>query len=178
IFCCYDNEAYMNTGVQRSGSTPFGALTTTTPILGKMEHKKDVSMIMEAHGLSYIATACASYPQDIYAKFKKAKEMKGQGLRYIHVLSPCPPGWGFDTADSIKIGRLAVKTGFWPLYEIINGKMEVSKPSKMLLDKNKRKPIEDYLKLQSRFKKINDDGKKEIQNYVNALWDKINERIS
>ncbi|MHA1820557.1 MAG: thiamine pyrophosphate-dependent enzyme [Promethearchaeota archaeon] len=178
IYCCYDNEAYMNTGIQRSGSTPFGAITTTTPIKGKMEHKKNMAMIMEAHGLSYVATACSAYPQDLYAKFVRAKEMKGQGLRYIHVLAPCPPGWGYNTKDTIKVGKMAVKTGFWPLYEIVHGKLILSTPSKALVNPKARKPVEEYLKLQRRFRKITDDQLKEIKEYVSALWDRINGRLA
>jgi pyruvate/2-oxoacid:ferredoxin oxidoreductase beta subunit len=178
IYCCYDNEAYMNTGIQRSGSTPFGAITTTTPINGKLEHKKNMGMIMEAHGLSYIATACASYPQDLYAKFVKAKEMKGQGLRYIHVLAPCPPGWGFDNKLTIDIGRLAVKTGFWPMYEIIHGKMELSKESKRLVDPTKRKPLEEYLTPQRRFRKLNPEQLQELKKYVNDTWETIIKRVT
>ena len=177
IYCCYDNEAYMNTGVQRSGSTPFGATTTTTPILGKMEHKKNMPAIMEAHGLSYIATASSSYPMDIYQKFLKAKEMKGQGLRYIHIFAPCPPGWGYNTADTVDIGKLAVRTGFWPMFEITNGEMELSKMSRSLVDKSRRKPIVDYLKLQRRFKSITEDGVKELESYIDSLWENISKRI-
>lgn len=177
IYCCYDNEAYMNTGVQRSGSTPHGAYTTTTPN-GKLETKKNMPLIMEAHGLNYIATTCSSYPRDIYQKFLKAKEMRGQGLRYIHILSPCPPGWGFHTSKTIEIGRLAVKTGFWPMYEIINGKMELSGPSKMLVNPEKRKPIEDYLNTQNRFKNISSDEKNELKRYIDDLWFQIEKRIS
>jgi len=178
IFCCYDNEAYMNTGIQRSGSTPLGAITTTTPIKGKDGHKKNMAMIMEAHGLSYIATACASYPQDLFAKFVKAKEMREQGLRYIHVLAPCPPGWGFDNKLTIEIGRLAVKTGFWPLFEITNGKMELSKESKRLVDPSKRKSLDEYLKPQSRFRKLTIEQRKEIDSYVTEMWDTIAHRLS
>ncbi|MHA1728221.1 MAG: thiamine pyrophosphate-dependent enzyme [Promethearchaeota archaeon] len=176
IYCCYDNEAYMNTGVQRSGSTPFGAYTTTTPN-GKMEQKKNLPLIMEAHGLSYVATACSSYPIDLFQKFLKAKELKGQGVRYIHVLTPCPPGWGFHTSKTIEIGKLAVKVGLWPLYEVLNEQFTLSKPSKLLTDPNKRKPVEEYLKAQNRFKHLTNEGINEIKNYVSSLWKKIEKRI-
>ncbi|MBD3351187.1 MAG: pyruvate synthase subunit beta, partial [Candidatus Lokiarchaeota archaeon] len=176
IFCCYDNEAYMNTGVQRSGSTPYGALTTTTPIIGKMKHKKNMAAIMEAHGLSYIATASASYPRDLFMKFQKAKEMRNQGVRYIHVFTPCPPGWGHDTNATVEIGRLAVETGFWPLFEIINGEMVISRPSKRFSKPENRKPIQEYLGKQRRFKKVNKAGITEINNYIDSLWKKINDR--
>ena len=177
IFCCYDNEAYMNTGVQRSGSTPFGALTSTTPIRGKLEHKKNMWAIMDAHGLNYIATASIGFPIDLYSKFIKAKEMKGKGLRYIHLLAPCPPGWGYDTNLTIEMGKLAVRTGFWPLFEIIDGKFILSNPSKMHLDASKRENIENYIKLQRRYKKITKEGIEELKNYINTLWKKIESRI-
>lgn len=95
IYICYDNEAYMNTGTQRSSSTPLGAKTATTPVLGKQQHLKDMPRIMEAHSVSYIATACPSYPADLYDKMRKAKTKKG--TRYIHISTPCPPGWIFPT---------------------------------------------------------------------------------
>jgi pyruvate ferredoxin oxidoreductase beta subunit len=168
----------MNTGVQRSGSTPYGAITSTTPLTGKLEHKKNMPEIMEAHGLSYIATASSSYPLDLYAKFIKAKEMRGKGVRYIHVLAPCPPGWGYDTAETIEIGKLAVQTGFWPLFEIINGNFELSKISKPHLDPENRKPISEYLKPQRRFKKINNQGIEELNKYINDLLKKIQDRMT
>ena len=119
IYACYDNEAYMNTGVQRSGSTPLGVQTTTTPE-GKLVHKKNMPKILEAHGIPYVATANAAYPLDLYEKFKRAKDIKGP--KYIHILSPCPPGWGYNPKDTMLIGRLATETGFWPLYEVLDGK--------------------------------------------------------
>ncbi|MHA1762620.1 MAG: thiamine pyrophosphate-dependent enzyme, partial [Promethearchaeota archaeon] len=143
IYACYDNEAYMNTGVQRSGSTPLGAFSTTTPG-GKTQRKKDMPGILEAHGIPYVATASASYPLDLYEKFRKARDIKG--TRYIHIHSPCPPGWGYEPKNTIKIGRLAVQTGFWPLYEVEQGKFALSPSSKKYLDPAKRLPIEQYLK--------------------------------
>jgi pyruvate ferredoxin oxidoreductase beta subunit len=177
IYCCYDNEAYMNTGTQRSGSSPWGALTTTTPIKGKKRHKKNFTMIMEAHGLSYIAQISPSHPMDIVAKFEAARERHGQGVRYIHALSPCPPGWGYDSDQSIKIAKLAVETGFWPLYEIIDGQLILSRPSKHLVNPEKRKPISEYLKAQRRFKKLGDEDLKEWQLYVDNIWEDIQRRI-
>ena len=116
LFMCYDNEGYMNTGVQRSGTTPWGALTANTPFKGKQQQKKDVPAIMAAHGIDYVATASAAYPLDLYDKIKKALAI--QGTKYIHIHTPCPPGWGFDPRYSIKIGRLAVETGYFDLYEV------------------------------------------------------------
>ncbi|MHA1195313.1 MAG: thiamine pyrophosphate-dependent enzyme [Promethearchaeota archaeon] len=174
IFACYDNEAYMNTGVQKSGSTPLGAFSTTTP-LGKKGFKKNMTKILEAHGIPYVATANGSYPLDIYEKFSKAKEIKGP--KYIHILSPCPPGWGYDPKDSIKVGKLAVQTGFWPLYEVINGKFMLSKDSKRYLDPSKRKPIEEYLKMQKRFRNITEEEIRMYKQYIDALWADIVKRI-
>jgi len=174
IFACYDNEAYMNTGVQRSGSTPPGAFSTTTPS-GKVGYKKNMAKIMEAHGIPYVATAISSYPLDLYDKFKNAQNIYGP--KYIHILAPCPPGWGYNPKDSIEIGRLAVQTGFWPLYEVINGKYVLSKDSKRFLDPIKRKPIEEYLKTQKRFRTISDSQIEDYKRYINDLWELIKERI-
>ncbi len=174
IFACYDNEAYMNTGVQRSGSTPPGAFSTTTPE-GKTGYKKNMPKILEAHGIPYVATAISSYPLDLYEKFQRAKGITGP--KYLHILAPCPPGWGYEPKDSIEIGKLAVQTGFWPLYEVIEGKFILSKDSRRFLDASKRKPIEEYFNSQKRFRKI---SKAEIENhkrYINDLWNEIEQRL-
>jgi pyruvate ferredoxin oxidoreductase beta subunit len=174
IYACYDNEAYMNTGVQRSGSTPLGVQTTTTP-KGKMVRKKNMPRILEAHGISYVATSNASFPLDLYEKFKHAKDIKG--TKYIHILSPCPPGWGYEPMNTILIGRLATDTGFWPLYEIINGKFELSKPSKKHLEVSRRKPITDYLQSQKRFKSIDEKTISAYNEYINSIWKEIQNRL-
>jgi len=174
IFACYDNEAYMNTGVQRSGSTPPGAYSTTTPN-GKEGYKKNMAKIMEAHGIPYVATAISSYPLDLYDKFKNAQNIYGP--KYIHILAPCPPGWGYNPKDSIEIGRLAVQTGFWPLYEVINGKFILSKDSNRFLDPTKHKPIEEYLKIQKRFRTVSDSQIENYRQYISDLWEAIKERI-
>ncbi len=174
IYACYDNEAYMNTGVQRSGSTPLGAYSTTTPN-GKTGYKKNMPKILEAHGIPYVATAISSYPLDLYEKFKNA--MKINGPKYIHILAPCPPGWGYNPKDSIEIGRLAVQTGFWPLYEVIEGKFELSKDSSKYLDPQKRKPIIEYLNTQKRFKSISNEDIERHQSYIEDHWKQIQKRI-
>ena len=174
IYACYDNEAYMNTGVQRSGSTPLGAFTATTPG-GKIRPKKNMPKILEAHGIPYVATANGSYPLDLYEKFQKAREIKGS--KYIHILSACPPGWGYDPKDTIKLGKLANDTGFWPLYEIINGELIISKDSKKYLDPSKRKPIEDYFKAQKRFNNISQDEIEVYRRYIDDLWDDFKRRL-
>ncbi|MHA1472442.1 MAG: thiamine pyrophosphate-dependent enzyme [Promethearchaeota archaeon] len=174
IYACYDNEAYMNTGVQRSGSTPPGAYSTTTPN-GKIGYKKNMPKILEAHGIPYVATAISSYPLDLYDKFKNAIKIKGP--KYIHILSPCPPGWGYNPKDSIKIGRLAVQTGFWPLYEVIEGKFILSKNSSNYLDSKKRKPIIEYLNVQKRFKSISDEDIERYRSYIEDQWKQIQKRM-
>ena len=174
IYACYDNEAYMNTGVQRSGSTPLGVKTTTTPE-GKLGHKKNMPKILEAHGIPYVATGIASYPLDLYEKFKKAKNI--QGSKYFHILSPCPPGWGYNPKDTILIGRLAIQTGFWILYEVENGVLKLSKPSSRYLDPSKRKPIEEYLKTQKRFSKMTQQVIEVYKTYIDDMWAEIKRRI-
>lgn len=174
IYACYDNEAYMNTGVQRSGSTPLGVQTTTTPE-GKLGHKKNMPKILEAHGIPYVATGNAAYPLDLFEKFKRAKDIKGS--KYIHILSPCPPGWGYEPKDTILIGRLANETGFWPLYEVVNGLFELSKSSKRYLDSSKRKPISEYLKVQKRFKSIDEKTVKIYETYISNMWKEIQKRL-
>ena len=174
IYACYDNEAYMNTGVQRSGSTPPGAYSTTTPN-GKIGYKKNMAKILEAHGVPYVATAISSYPLDLYDKFKNAMKIKGP--KYIHILAPCPPGWGYNPKDSIKIGRLAVQTGFWPLYEVIEGKFILSKNSSKYLDSKKRKPIIEYLNTQKRFINLSNEDIERYMSYIEDQWKQIQKRI-
>ena len=147
IYICYDNEAYMNTGIQRSGATPRGAATTTSPagqvIPGKTEGKKDLMGIVIAHGVKYAATLNPAYPVDMYNKIAKAASIEGP--TFLHYYTPCPTGWRSDPARSIEIARLAVQTRFWPLYEYENGVYRINVIIKT------PKPIEDYLKLQGRF---------------------------
>lgn len=161
-YICYDNEAYMNTGIQRSASTPFGAHTTTSPkgknSFGEDKHKKNMPMIMAAHGIPYVATASISYPEDFMKKVKKAAEIDGPA--YIHLNQPCTTGWGYEPEKTIEMGRLAVETGAWVLYEIENGEFKVTyRPSE-------RKPVKEYLEAQKRFKHLNDEQKEQIQEHV------------
>ncbi len=167
IFICYDNEAYMNTGVQRSGTTPAGVLTTTTPITGKQQNKKDIPSIIAAHNIDYVATASAAYPLDLYDKIVKAKAIPGP--KYIHVHTPCPAGWGFSTRYTVKIGRMAVESGLFDLYEIEKGAFKLTGPSEKLLGK-KRKPVAEYFKTQSRFKALSAEKIEEIQKQIDAKW--------
>ncbi len=168
IYICYDNEAYGNTGMQRSGATPIGAWTTTTPT-GKRENKKDMAFIMAAHRVPYIATAIPSYPTDFTEKLEKAKKIKG--TRYLHILTPCPPSWRSDADLSIELGMLAVQTGMWVLFEIENGVFSISLPSRIALDKTKRKPVEEYLKPQGRFRHLTDNDVAQIQKVVDTTLD-------
>jgi len=174
IYVCYDNEAYMNTGIQRSSSTPHGAKTTTTPF-GKEQYKKDVPRIMEAHDIPYVATCSVSEPLDLYDKFKKAKQIKG--CRYIHILAPCPPGWGYSAEKTIEIARLAVSTGLWVLYEVENGVKTLSKQSKRLLDPEKRKPLIEYISQQKRFSGISEKALMELQDVIDKKWKKISAEL-
>jgi pyruvate ferredoxin oxidoreductase beta subunit len=168
IYLCYDNEGYMNTGTQRSSATPMGAITSTTPILTKQQHKKDFIKIMEAHDLPYLATVSPSYPIDLYEKFVKAKKIKG--TRYMHLYVPCPPGWGYATKDTIKIGKLAVETGIVVLFEIENGKFRFTGRSKTLAERGNRMPVVNYLEKQGRFRKMNIEQIKQQQAWMDAKW--------
>jgi len=165
IYICYDNEAYMNTGVQRSGATPYGASTTTSPAgkesFGEDKPKKNIPMIMAAHGVPYVATASISYPEDFIKKVQKAKEIDGPA--YIHLHQPCTTGWGFDPSKTIELGRLAVETGSWILYEIEDGEFRVTyRPLQ-------RKMVDEYLMAQKRFKHLTEEERGRIQHNVDAL---------
>ncbi len=149
LYICYDNEAYGNTGMQRSGATPTGARTTTTPG-GKPDTKKDIDRIVEAHDPPYMATACSAYPQDLFKKVTKALSIRGP--KFIHVLAPCPPGWRYPTEQTVEMGKLAVKTGMWVLFEREYGKVTINGPSRAAMIKPL--PVEDYLGPQGRFKGI------------------------
>ena len=162
LYICYDNEAYENTGIQRSGLTPYKAWTTTTPIgkvgRGEDRPKKDLPAIIAAHGAPYVATASMAYPLDYIRKIKKAAAIKGP--TYIQVHAPCVPGWRITENKTIEVARLAVLTGAWILYEVENGKPNVTfKPPK-------RKPVAEYLKLQGRFRHLTDEEIAEIQRMV------------
>ena len=164
----------MNTGVQRSSSTPFGASTTTSPV-GKMSSgqftwKKNMPAIAAAHDIPYVATACPSYVQDLMDKVKKAMAVNGPS--YIHVLSVCPTGWRSPTNLGIKLGRMAVETGMFPLYEIENGKYKLS------LDLPRLRPVNDYFKLQGRFRHLSDDTIAIIQQRLNKEYAKLKEKAT
>jgi len=168
IFFCYDNEGYMNTGAQRSGTTPIGAITANTPFKGKAQQKKDVTVIMVAHKLSYVAACSAAYPLDLYDKIKNCLSLPG--AKYFHIHIPCPPGWGYDPRYGIKIGRLAVETGYYDLYEIISGRLRLTAASEKLIEKRKLIPVREYFRSQSRFKTLNDEQIENIQRQINEKW--------
>ncbi len=152
VYVCYDNEAYMNTGIQRSSSTPFGASTTTSPAgrvqKGQATWKKNVTEIMAAHEIPYVATASASYPFDLFQKVQKA--INTPGPAYLHIYSACPTGWRMRPELSIQIGRLAVETGAFVLYEVENGKYRITE------EVQEFRPLRDYLKPQGRFRHLSD----------------------
>jgi pyruvate ferredoxin oxidoreductase beta subunit len=175
IYICYDNEAYMNTGIQRSGTTPKGVITTTTPYTGKPQAGKDVPAIVAAHNIDYVATASASYPTDLCDKVKKA--MTHRGVRYLHVHTPCPAGWGFDARLTVKIGQLAVESGMYALYEIENGVKNLTGPSRKLVTK-KRTPVKEYLATQARFRSLNETDAEALQTTTDAKWEAYKAKFS
>ena len=168
IYVCYDNEAYMNTGIQRSSATPPGAWTTTTPGL-KREAKKDILAALVAHGIPYAATASPSYPQDMISKFAKAKETSG--FRFILVLSPCPTGWRMEESKTVKVGRLAVESGVFPLLEVENGRWRITHEPSWI-------PVEEYLRIQGRFASMDEEQKALFKEWIRERWQMIRTRIN
>jgi pyruvate/2-oxoacid:ferredoxin oxidoreductase beta subunit len=167
IYVCYDNEAYMNTGIQRSSSTPVGAWTTTTPVSSyKKRPKKNMIDIMAAHSIPYIATASTAYPYDFFEKIKKAKAIRG--TKYIQILAPCPTGWKHPPELSVKMARMAVTSKIYPILEITeNGrKLEVWKDFEPT-------PVKEYMKMQGRFRHLNDSEIEEIAKEVEAGWQRL-----
>jgi pyruvate/2-oxoacid:ferredoxin oxidoreductase beta subunit len=166
LYICNDNEGYMNTGTQRSSATPLFAWTTTTPVMQPKENpKKDIMAIMADHQIPYAATATIAYPEDFLRKIEKAKKIRG--TRFIHLLSPCPPGWRISSELSVKISRLAVRSRVFPLYEIENGR------SYTLQEESQVVPVKEYLKLQGRFNHLKEEDMKEIQRRVDDAWERL-----
>jgi len=169
IYVCYDNEAYMNTGIQKSGLTPYGARTTTTPagknIKGTVIGKKNMFEIVAANGIDYAATASVGYIQDFLNKVHKAAKV--EGTSYIHVLAPCPTGWGTATDSTVEIAKEAVDCGLWYLAEYENGEFKLNKNPKEFT------PVEDYLRKQFRFRHLDDDDIQKITDIRDAHWKKM-----
>jgi len=164
IYVCYDNEAYMNTGVQRSSSTPYGAWTSTTPgNAWKKIAKKNIMEIMAAHRIPYTATASIAFPEDLVKKVEKAKHIKG--TRFLHIFASCPTGWQIPSEMSIKIARLAVQTNIFPLYEVEDGvRYTINYMPKRYL-------VNEYFRPQGRFKHLTDEDLQVIQGMVNENWE-------
>jgi pyruvate/2-oxoacid:ferredoxin oxidoreductase beta subunit len=163
IYICNDNEGYMNTGTQRSSATPFLAWTTTTPVTKPKENpKKDIMAIMADHRIPYAATATIAYPEDLLRKMEKAKRIRG--TRFIHLLSPCSPGWKIPSELTIKISRLAVRSRIFPLYEIENGR------SYTIQEESRTIPVKEYLQLQGRFSHLTDQQIERIQEMADDEW--------
>ena len=168
IYICYDNEAYMNTGIHRSSASPLMAWTTTTPVSSpKLVPKKNIDFIIAEHGIPYQATASVAFPDDLIRKFNIAKNIKG--MRFIHILTPCPPGWKVNPSQTVKLARLAVQSGIFPLFEIHNGDLSLNYNEK---DRN----IEDYLKLQGRFAHLKRKDIINIQKDIDRNWKRITKK--
>jgi pyruvate ferredoxin oxidoreductase beta subunit/2-oxoisovalerate ferredoxin oxidoreductase beta subunit len=167
MYVCYDNEAYMNTGVQRSSSTPVGAWTTTTPDGKPAEHhKKDMVAILAGHRIPYIATTSIAFPDDLAKKFLTAAETPG--FRFVLIQSPCPTGWRSDSKDSIRIARLGVTSGLFPLLEVIDGiDWRISLPPSF-------DGLDEYLDLQGRFKTLTSDQRENVRRSIQRRWGELN----
>jgi len=174
LYVCYDNEAYMNTGIQRSGATPFGAHTSTAPAgkvkQGKEQHRKDLTKILVAHNIPYVAQTTPFHWKDLQAKVEKALDVDGPA--FLNVLMPCTVGWGFDPAMGMELCKMAVECNFWPLFEVENGSYSLTKKPKA-----ERTPIVDWLKQQVRFKHLFKPGNEgileEIQRWVDDEFAKL-----
>lgn len=170
LYVCYDNEAYMNTGIQRSSATPWGAWTTTTPTATPKSHpKKDMLGILAAHHIKYAATAAIAYPADLVAKVQKAKAVKG--TRFLHVLAPCPPGWKSSDEETIELARMAVQARVFPLLEVEDGVRW-----RLTMD-HAGDPVAPYIKRQGRFKHLNEDAIVHIQQETDERWQRLLRRI-
>jgi pyruvate/2-oxoacid:ferredoxin oxidoreductase beta subunit len=167
IFVCYDNEAYMNTGVQRSSATPWGARTMTTPgDKWKRQQKKNIMEVMAAHRVPYAATASIAYPEDLERKFRKAASIR-TGLRFIHLFSSCPTGWGFPPDRSVKVARMAVRSRLFPLYEVEDGlRYAINEGGDGL-------PVAEYIGAQNRFKHLKGEDIAGIQARIDEDWERL-----
>jgi pyruvate ferredoxin oxidoreductase beta subunit len=180
LYVLYDNEAYMNTGIQRSGGTPMGASTTTSQagavLPGKLENKKPIAEIMVAHDMPYVATASPYYWKDLITKARKGIEVNGPA--FLHVIAPCPRGWRSEPSKSIDLSKLAVETCMFPLWEAVNGEYQLSTPSKVIaLAPQRKKPVKEYLAMQGRFRHLfnpkNEKIIEEIQRRTDKKWEQL-----
>lgn len=173
IYICYDNEAYMNTGIQKSSLTPFGAKTTTTPagknIRGNLRPKKNMFEIVAAHGIPYAATASVGYLNDFINKVHKASTIRG--TKYIHIIAPCPTGWGIETDETVEIAKEVVDNGLWYLAEYENGEFTLNHKPKEFTD------IKAYLKKQGRFRHLTDEDIEYIEESRDKKWEYINKNF-
>ncbi|MFQ5907288.1 MAG: 3-methyl-2-oxobutanoate dehydrogenase subunit beta [Thermoplasmata archaeon] len=169
LYVMYDNEAYMNTGIQRSGATPQGAWTTTTPTRdlgsGKLQPKKDLMAIVVAHRVPYAATASIGYPEDLVKKARKARETRGP--KFLHLFCPCPPGWRYSSERTVEVAKLAVDSHVFPLYEVVDGVYHVTRKS------SKPKPVAEYLSIQDRFGHLTEETVQGISDQVERSWDSL-----
>ena len=171
LYVCYDNEAYMNTGIQRSSATPWGAWTTTTPAATPKSHpKKDMMAILAAHRIPYAATATVGHPVDLVEKVQKAKAIRG--TRFIHILSPCPPGWRVADEETVDLARMAVRTRVFPLVEVENGQRW------RLTADHPGDPVEPYLRRQGRFRHLTPEQIRSVQADVDARWETLTRRVA
>lgn len=176
MYVCLDNGAYMNTGIQRSSATPLGAATTTSPagsvVPGKTEHRKDLTAIMAAHDVAFVAQAAPSHWNDLVTKAQKG--FAADGFSFLNVLSPCPRGWRSDTNESIELTRLAVDTCYWPLFEVVEGEWRLTYQPK------EKKPLAEWLKRQGRFRHLFTEANQpildELQAYVDRKWEDVKRR--
>ena len=170
LYVCYDNEAYMNTGIQRSSATPWGAWTTTTPAqYPEATNKKDILAIMAAHNIPYAATATVAYPVDLIDKVTKARAM--HGTRFIHLLSPCPPGWKCGDDEGIELARMAVQSRVFPMLEIEGGQHW------RFTMEHAAEPVEPYLRRQGRFRHLSAEQVTHIQAEIDARWQQLLRRM-
>ncbi len=174
LFVCYDNEAYMNTGTQRSGLTPLGARTSTTPTFGKVQFPKDMPAILEAHDIPYIATASPGFPGDLYDKAVKARALTG--TRYMHINAPCPAGWQFPARETVALAKSAVDVGAFILFEIEQGVYRLTGRSLQLAENGGLHPIQEFFELQGRFAKLDEESMKQTQARINQRWQRAVQR--
>jgi pyruvate/2-oxoacid:ferredoxin oxidoreductase beta subunit len=170
LYVCYDNEAYMNTGIQRSSATPWGAWTTTTPAATPKSHpKKDLIGILAAHRIPYAATCTVAHPVDLVEKVTRAKGIRG--TRFLHVLAPCPPGWKVADEETIDLARMAVRTRVFPLFEVENGSRW------RITGEHPGDPVEPYIRRQGRFRHLKPEQIRHIQAEVDQRWETLRRRV-